>query len=155
MSQEQAHHIYQTRFITIIIDGKEIRAPVSEDETINEGIARHIQMVGYQLKSNHFFLCGDIVLNANFTFGFYRTHLFTQGNKIEVMEKFPIQNIVTAAKNTYNQWELNKLIEMLTEAKSEVIKLKMREAMAFERYERNRGVQRLNKLLKEKAKNDE
>ena len=68
------------------------------------------------------------------------------------MKKISIQKYAADAKVAYSNWELNRLIKMLKEVRSEVVKEGMREQASWERYQANRGVRRFNRLLKEKAK---
>ena len=151
MSQEQAHHINQIMEIIAVIDGESRKASVCEDDKIGKTMEIICQKMEYQLKSNNFFMCGGIVLNPGFTFGFYKTQLFTQDNKIRVMVKVSIQKYAADAKVAYSMWELNRLIKTLKKVRSEVVKEGMREQASWERYQANRGVRSLNRLLKEKA----
>ena len=152
MSEEQAHHIYHGMGINVIIDGESVRSIVSEEEIISKAMERICSKMGLQLTSNHFFMCGGVVLNANFSFGFYKTELFTQDGNIMVMSKMPFHKMAEQAKICYDQWELHKLIQLLQEARDEVIQNDMKRAVAYHRYvkkcEDNRALRKLKEKLK-------
>ena len=135
MSEDEAHHVSEVMKIIVKYHDKMEAAYVIERHNIGFMVDKVLSNMGFEWRPNRVFTCGGEVINKDFSFNFYKTLLWANGNVIQIIDRTPRQQLVKEISKLYDICDLHNIIYDLQQAEKIAHKNLERDMKAFNDFE--------------------